>query len=166
MLRRTGIKRQRTTAYHPQSNGLLERAHSTLKNMLRTLVIKIKDWERVLPSALLAMRTAISNIDVSPSLLLYGEQISVPSTFFTNELTYDEKSVSGFMLGIQEDMRKVKEFVIEHDKTLSGTEPPAFPHRFNASYAWLIEPVYKGSLRPKYLGPFKVMKIEYPSNCH
>ena len=32
------IKHIKTTAYHPQCNGALERAHSTIKNLLKTSI--------------------------------------------------------------------------------------------------------------------------------
>ena len=82
MLTRLGIQRRATTAYHPQANGLIERAHSTLKNALRCMSLTLNDWENALPAALLAMRTAINEKGVSPSLLVYGEQISVPGKLF------------------------------------------------------------------------------------
>ena len=44
LLERFGIKRRRTTTYHPQSNGLIERSHSTIKNILRCIAEKSSRW--------------------------------------------------------------------------------------------------------------------------
>ena len=91
MLSFLGIKRFRTTAYHPQANGLIERAHSTLKNSLRCLVGRSADWETALPVAMMAIRSAFNELNTSPALLLFGEPMSLPSSLLSNESSYDEK---------------------------------------------------------------------------
>jgi len=50
------IDRVRTTAYHPQSNGMLERMHGTLEAMLAKAHSKGLDWSRQVPFALFALR--------------------------------------------------------------------------------------------------------------
>lgn len=44
----------RTTAYHPQSNGEIERWHRTLKTSIKCQ--ETNDWVRVLPTILLGLR--------------------------------------------------------------------------------------------------------------
>ena len=46
----------RTTPYHPQSNGSVERMHGTLVPMLRKLVTKDLAWDEQLKFALYAIR--------------------------------------------------------------------------------------------------------------
>ena len=43
LLRVLGIKHQQTTAYHAQSNGLIERFHRTLKGALRSCLIGFRN---------------------------------------------------------------------------------------------------------------------------
>ena len=51
------ISQIRTSAYHPQTDGLVERFNKTLNAMLRKLVNKEgKDWNRMLPDVLFAYR--------------------------------------------------------------------------------------------------------------
>ena len=57
-----GFKHNRTTAWHPETNGILERSHATLKNSLRCLCNQTIDWDDALPMALLAMRSAINDL--------------------------------------------------------------------------------------------------------
>lgn len=50
-----GIRRVRTTPYHPQTDGLVERFKQTLKGMLRKFVSETrKDWDNWLPFLLFA----------------------------------------------------------------------------------------------------------------
>ncbi len=52
-----GIKRVRTTPYHPQTDGLVERFNQTLKSMLNKFVSETgKDWDKWLPYLLFAYR--------------------------------------------------------------------------------------------------------------
>ena len=47
----------RTSSYHPQSDGLVERFNQTLKMMLQKVVTKEgKDWDKLLPYVLFAYR--------------------------------------------------------------------------------------------------------------
>ena len=51
------IKRIRTSPYHPQTDGLMERFNGTLKMMLRKFVSRNqKDWDDYLPYLLFAYR--------------------------------------------------------------------------------------------------------------
>jgi len=49
------IEKSRTTPWQPQTNGFLERSHSTLKAYLRSFVNKANDWNRLLTYAMFAI---------------------------------------------------------------------------------------------------------------
>jgi len=54
-----GIKKTRTTPFHPQSNGLVERQHQTLTNYLAKFVSENqRDWDCWIGMSLLAYRSA------------------------------------------------------------------------------------------------------------
>jgi transposase InsO family protein len=55
-----GIENPRTTPYHLQSDGLVERFNKTLGAMLRSVVSENqKYWDKVLPKVLMAYRSSI-----------------------------------------------------------------------------------------------------------
>ena len=64
----------RTSPYHPQTDGLVERFNQTLKSMLRKSVDKEgKDWDKMIPYLLFAYREVPqSSTGFSPFELLYG----------------------------------------------------------------------------------------------
>lgn len=75
-LERMGIKKVRTTPYHPQSNGLTERNNRTIKEWLAT---KGGNWEEELPLILLAHRASPqAATGKSPFELMYGRVARLP----------------------------------------------------------------------------------------
>ncbi|XP_039969030.1 uncharacterized protein LOC120780861 [Bactrocera tryoni] len=83
--RMLGIHRIRTTPYHTQSNGLVERWHRTLKAAL--MCNNETPWPDMLPSVLLGLRTAYKpDLKASP-ILLFGTTLRIPGDFFDTAST-------------------------------------------------------------------------------
>ena len=85
-LEKLGINVTTTTSHHPQSNGLVERFHRTLKNPLRCAVRTSESWTRLLPWVLLGIRNA-PRLDTSTSSaeVVYGTPLRVPGLCFQAE---------------------------------------------------------------------------------
>ncbi|KFM70238.1 hypothetical protein X975_27221, partial [Stegodyphus mimosarum] len=76
-----GKQRIHTTAYHPQSNGLIEEFHHQLKAAL--MCHDTLKWTEVLPTVLLGLRTALKEtISCMPAELVYGTTIKLQGDFF------------------------------------------------------------------------------------
>ena len=76
---RLGIKWIRTTPYHPQSNGAVERMHGTLVPMLRKLVSKDLPWDEQLKFALYAIRaTPNRSTGYVPFQIIHGKILRSP----------------------------------------------------------------------------------------
>ena len=79
--KKLGFIKLRTTAYHPEGNGLLERQHRTIKTMLRC---HKSEWLAALPLVLFAIRaTPMSNNDICPFTLVTGTELIVQNLCFT-----------------------------------------------------------------------------------
>ena len=71
------IKKLNTTAYHPQTNGVLERC--CLKGMLRRLEGCTREWDRLLKYCLLAYRaTSHTATGFAPYELVHGQALRGP----------------------------------------------------------------------------------------
>lgn len=73
------IKHIKSSPYHPENNGCLERWHATLKAALRKYPEKYTDWDRLIKYVLFACRAAPhANTGYSPFELVFGRQLRGP----------------------------------------------------------------------------------------
>ena len=74
------IKQARSTAYHPESQGALERFHQTFKTMLRTYCLEHdKDWDSGVPLLLFAVRDSVhESLGFTPFELIFGHNVRTP----------------------------------------------------------------------------------------
>ena len=80
VLKQLGVKHNKASAYHAQSQGALERFHQSLKSLLRTYCVKLDgDWEEGLPWLLLAAReVSQESTGFSPNDLVFGHTVRGP----------------------------------------------------------------------------------------
>jgi hypothetical protein len=77
------ISHTQTTAYHPQSNGLMECFHRRLKDALRARTAGA-DWFSHLPWVLLGVRLAWrEDSEFSPAEVVFGSQLVLPGQFLS-----------------------------------------------------------------------------------
>jgi hypothetical protein len=79
------ISHRQTTAYHPESNGAVERLHRRLKDALRT-PSAVATWSEELPFVLLGLcAEPRENTGLSPAEKVFGATIVLPNDFLPKE---------------------------------------------------------------------------------
>ena len=107
------IKQMRTTSYHPQTDGLVERFNRTLCDMLSCYVNKEPEtWDMYLPFVTLAYNTSKqTSINNCPFYLFYGREPILPNDIIINRkhdfTDNDEKDV-------RQQWQKALKFAKEH----------------------------------------------------
>ncbi|KAL0156516.1 hypothetical protein M9458_047762, partial [Cirrhinus mrigala] len=110
-----GIKSIRTSPYHPQTDGLVERFNQTLKTMLRKFVADTgRDWDKWLPFLLFAYREVPqASTGFSPFELLYGRHVQGPLDMLKRSweptTKPSERSIVSYILEMRERLNKYRE---------------------------------------------------------
>jgi cleavage and polyadenylation specificity factor subunit 1 len=78
-----GTTLHHTVSYHPESNGLIERWHRSMKTSLEASLDAVNsDWSTQLPWVMLGLRSAIKeDLGCSPAEMVYGDILSLPGEF-------------------------------------------------------------------------------------
>ena len=89
-----GIKQYKSSAYHPESQGALERFHQTLKNMIRSYCFDTeKDWDEGIHLLLFAVRESVQeSLGFSPFELVFGHIVRGPLKLLKEKILLDDDS--------------------------------------------------------------------------
>ena len=107
------VKKLRTSPYHPQTDGQVERLNRTLKQILTAYVNKDhSDWDVHLPLALFAYRNSVhSSSGVSPFKAVYGREANTPLVLMSTPAEAREKFISNYCDELEKTLKDVQRVV-------------------------------------------------------
>lgn len=149
---RLGITRSTTTAYHPQSNGMVERFHRQLKASLRARLAS-SDWIFHLPWVLLGLRVAPKDgSGLSSAEMVYGSALTVPGEFLGSPEPPPEDFIRKLQLCFDG---------FQFTPTPRPSPPTPVQHippqLLNAEFAFIRRDGHVPPLSPLYHGPYRVI---------
>ena len=159
-----GFHRLRTTSYHPQSNGMIERVHRTIKTALKA---RGDQWLSALPIVLLGVRCIPGESNFSPFTAVTGTTILAPNACFDTSST--RKQID-FINTLAKNMQSIDFSRLSrgvHHQTYSGYIPKSLKH---ATHVWVRIDRVRKPLEAPYQGPYplveatdKLATIELPT---
>ena len=151
LCRLLGIKHLRTTAYHPASNGMVERLHRQLKAAIKCH--NTSNWVEILPIVLLGIRTAIKeDLNATAAEMVYGTGIRLPTEFFAPT---KQQPNSEFANRLKERIEKIRPRSI----TRHGDKKTfVFRELETSPYVFVRHDASGGPLQPPYDGPYQVIQ--------
>lgn len=155
MTKLLGTHHLRTTAYHPQANGLVERLHRQLKAALIARC-NTPEWSQNLPMVMLGIRVAIrDDLGCSPADLVYGQSLKIPGEFFVSNDCTSPPSTSDVVSKLRQNMRN-----LVPTQTRKNDRPDSYvPGSLNTcEFVFIRVDRVRPGLSPPYDGPHKVIR--------
>ena len=172
MCKLLGIKKTRTTAYHPQSDGLIERFNRTLLNLLSIAAREDTcNWDSYIPLLMFAYRTSVQeSTGCTPYQLVFGREVRLPIDVMFGLPPHDppteiNKYAMGLRLRLDRAYRQVREYMglqqrrqkVHYDKLCNGK-----PFKIG-DVVWLHCPAVPRGKSPKlhcyWQGPYIIHKV-------
>ncbi|BHF66092.1 hypothetical protein SprV_0200910600 [Sparganum proliferum] len=148
-----GCSRIRTTAYHPSSNGLVERFHRQLKASLRSHD-NPSHWSEHLPLVMLGIRTALkSDLECSAAELVYGTTLRIPGDFFGYSQSSAHLDPSNYVQRLHQAMTHLRATPPRAPTSNSHIDP----NLLICSFVFVRVDIVRRPLQQPYDGPFRVL---------
>ena len=168
-----GIKSIRSSPYHPQSNGMLERFHATLKGMLRKTKGSFQgQWDEALQTALFAYREVpCESTGFSPFELMFGRQARGPLDLIKENWegpSTTNSNIIKYVTTLADRFYEIRKAVLSHEteakeKGKKWYDKGARLRTFEPKEkVWLLQPDSSSKMLAGWKGPFEVIKSAGP----
>ena len=168
------IRKFNATAYHPQTNGALERSHQGLLDYIKHYTEQYKTtWDTWINFAMFSYNTTPHTVTkFTPYELIFGRRANLPSLLTgSNEPMYTyEDYLSELKLRLSQSFNCARENILNHkEKNKVYYDRQSRPVSYNVGDFVLLERQVFASnkskkLQPRYEGPYEVLSVESP-NC-
>ena len=171
-LRDKGIAHSRSTPYHPQGNGIVERLHRTLNGVISKTIENKGDWAGVLPMALFFLRcTPSSSTGMSPFLLTHGWEPANPIQLLYQ--SWVDKDLGGVDLShwvmdnadrVETAREQATVTLIENSRNRAQqyNRKAKERHFVVGDRVWIRRPGFDHKLRESWVGPGTIVRVNSP----
>ena len=159
------INKFSTTAYHPQSNGGIERMHHTLNEYLKFYLIESTDWDSLLPLVQHAYNTTVhEGLGYTPHEIVFGLRARTPSSFPPREhlLSYNEYMADAAQSLAQ--LRTLAAMNLTQSKYKSKfyyDQRQNIQHFHEGEMVYVLKKPKHGKIDQEYVGPCEMLYVNY-----
>ena len=173
------IQKIRTTPYHPQTNGCVERFHRTLNSMIGKIVsYNQRDWDCCLTTVMAAYRASKhESTGFTPNRIVLGRENRAPLDIILDDLPEAEDKSENYGEFVMEKERRMRDcyaIAREHLKTAAKRRKDDYDTKVTSrtfdvgQWTWYYYPRRYIRRSPKwtktYDGPFLVVGKIPPSD--
>ena len=160
----------RTTAYHPRTDGMVERKNRTLIDILSKFATIEPDWDIKLPLVLFAIRTSEhASTGFSPFLLTYGKEARIPWDIVYGAPTTQPLPQDEWVASRKKDMETIFQMVKQNTKKAQKHQKNYYDKNLKCKFqtfdkddlVMVCDPAARskaGKLNNPWSGPHKVLE--------
>ena len=168
-----GIRRTRTTPFHPRSDGQTERLNRTILHMLRTTAHDHPEtWPEKLPTIMSAYRmTPHKTTGTTPNCAMLGREVATPCSLIAAPPEEVKENLIPYNATFRDNMREAHQRVRDATKIAAKTQKTYFDARVKAislrvgQLVWLFWPRPQARQQAKklthlWVGPYKITEFK------
>ena len=174
VLHELGITQVTSSAYHPESQGAIERFHRSLKDMVRAYSVQFPtEWDVAMPFLMFAARDSVSeSTGFTPFQLIYGHEVRGPLQLLKERLTREiaQHEPLEYVARFTDRLQAACEIARERQVRAKGRmksqyDKKAAPRLFKPGERVLVLlPGGGDKLGVRFEGPYAVVRASGPCN--
>ena len=168
--KRFRIKKIRTTAFHPQANGSLERSHHSLGEFLKQYITEDEEWDEWIDVAMLNYNTCVQeSTKLTPYEVVFGRLARLPSNDPLREgdllPTY-----KGYVESLVTRLNGIQKLAYDNLVSSKFRSKRYYDQKLNpknfkiGDYVFLLNGPKPGKFGNHYSGPYKILEILNQNN--
>ncbi|GBN53012.1 Transposon Tf2-6 polyprotein [Araneus ventricosus] len=162
-LDRLNIQHRKSSIYYPMANGLLERAHRTMKESLASMCESTFQWSEKLLFFKLYYNNSIHSVTkFAPAEIFFGRKQNLLLDSFFEPITVENESK--YLKNIRNNMRSIRNEFAKNEEQYFKNNAPHIKGRkvpnFNLGDKVFVRNFsHPQVFQEKYKGPFEIIKI-------
>ena len=170
LCRKLGIRKTRSSPYHPQGAGLVERANRVIKEQLaKYLADKGGDWDSHISQVQLAYNSSVhSSTGLTPYYILHGREARVPLNVTCPVPPPSYSSPQEYVTNLQSRLRKAFTHTRQQVTQAQRHQKDDYDRKLRLTkysvgdLVWLHDPVnLRNKLEPNWRGPYEVISSSH-----
>lgn len=162
--KRFKIKHFRTSTYHPQSNGSVERSHHVFIEYLKVFISKNEEWDEFMERATFSYNTSVhEGTKYTPHELIFGRIARIPSS--RQPIAEEAGTYQHYLLELFNQIREAQETAKTNLEQAKIRSKRYYDRRLNeinfqvGDYVFLKVEKKTNKFTDEYSGPHKILEI-------